>query len=51
MARYLGGGFVPGIPARDLTGEEIALYGREMVEASGRYRIEEVEETEDKEDS
>ena len=42
MARYLGGGFVPGIPARDLTVEEVERFGLEAVEASGRYEIMEV---------
>ena len=42
VARYLGGGFVPGIPARDLTAEEVERFGLEAIESSGRYEITEV---------
>lgn len=35
--RYKGGGFIPGIPARDLTAEEAERYGYELLLASGLY--------------
>ena len=35
--RYKGGGFIPGVPARDLTAEEAERYGPERLLASGLY--------------
>ena len=35
--KYLGGGFLYGVPARDLTGEEARKYGRERLLKSGLY--------------
>lgn len=35
---YVGGGFLPGVPARDLTAEEVELYGgAKVLIASGLY--------------
>jgi len=34
---YTGGGSLPGIPARDLTREEVAQFGRERLLATGLY--------------
>ena len=36
--RYIGGGFLAGIPARDLTSEEVKFYGRERLLKSGLYQ-------------
>jgi len=38
-ARYLGRGYVPGIPARDLTADEVVEYGEEGLRRSGIYEI------------
>lgn len=35
--RYLGGGFIPKIPARDLGAEEVKQYGIDRLIASGLY--------------
>ena len=35
---YLGHGFIAGIPARDLEGDEIEKYGKERLLNSGLYR-------------
>jgi hypothetical protein len=35
--KYLGKGFIPGVPARDLTIAEVKLYGRDRLLASGLY--------------
>ncbi len=35
---YLGNGFLPDIPARDLSAAEVRRYGRELLLASGLYR-------------
>ena len=35
---YLGGGFIAGVPARDLEGDEIEKYGIERLMKSGLYR-------------
>jgi hypothetical protein len=35
--KYLGGGFLPKIPARDLTAAEAKKYGLEKLIASGLY--------------
>ena len=34
---YLGGGFLPGVPARDLTPLEVERYGRDILLATGLY--------------
>jgi len=31
MLRYVGDGFIPGIPARDLTDDEVKKYGGEKL--------------------
>lgn len=38
MMKYLGGGYLPDVPARDLSAEEAEIYGREMLLASGLYQ-------------
>lgn len=38
MWKYLGGAFLPGIPARDLTDEEAKKYGLEKVKKSNLYK-------------
>ena len=35
--RWLGNGFLVGIPARDLTAEEVKRYGREFLLSLGLY--------------
>ena len=35
--KYIGHGFIVGIPARDLTTAEVKLYGKERLLASGLY--------------
>lgn len=35
---YLGGGFIPGIPARDMTKTEAKVYGLERMLKSGLYK-------------
>lgn len=37
MLRYIGSGFIPGVPARDLTDEEAARYGQDRLIDSGLY--------------
>lgn len=37
MLRYIGHGFLPGVPARDLTDAEVEQFGRESLIASGLY--------------
>lgn len=37
MLRYIGSGFIPGVPARDLTDAEAAQYGQDRLIASGLY--------------
>jgi hypothetical protein len=37
MWKYKGGGFVPGIPARDLSDEEVQAIGEDVLKASGLY--------------
>lgn len=37
MWKYRGGGFIPGVPARDLTSEEASRFGEQLLEASGLY--------------
>ncbi len=36
--RYLGGGFLVGVPSRDLTEEEARIYGESWLVASGLYK-------------
>ena len=38
-AKYLGGGFLRGVPARDLTAAEVATHGKEKLLNSGLYAI------------
>ncbi|MFA7253999.1 MAG: hypothetical protein WC107_05610 [Patescibacteria group bacterium] len=35
--KYLGHGFIPGVPARNLTIAEVKIYGKERLLASGLY--------------
>ena len=35
--KYIGGGFIQGIPARDLSADEVKKYGRERLLKSGLY--------------
>jgi len=35
--KYVGRGFIPGVPARDLTEEEVERFGAKMLEDSGLY--------------
>ena len=35
--KYLGGGFLPGVPSRDLSSEEANRFGVERLIASGLY--------------
>ncbi len=35
--KYKGGGFVAGIPARDLTASEGKKYGEDLIKKSGLY--------------
>ena len=37
MLKYIGKGFLPDVPSRDLTDVEAAMYGKEMLLASGLY--------------
>ena len=37
MLRYKGGGFIPDIPARDLTDDEANAYGVALLLTSGLY--------------
>lgn len=37
MMKYLGGGFLVGVPSRDLTDEEVAQYGKRRLLDSGLY--------------
>lgn len=36
--KYLGGAAIIGVPARDLTAEEVKQYGEKLLLASGLYR-------------
>ena len=55
--RYLGGGFIAGVPSRDLTEEEVSLYDVDRLIVSGLYepitpkpvKAEETEPQDDKE--
>lgn len=38
MWKYLGGAFLPGIPARDLTDEEVKEYGLAKIKKSNLYK-------------
>lgn len=47
--KYVGGGFIPGVPARDLTAEEAESYGgAQSLIASGLYAAEETKAPADK---
>lgn len=47
--KYVGGGFIPGVPARDLTAEEAESYGGvQSLIASGLYAAEETKAPADK---
>lgn len=37
MLRYIGGGYLVGVPARNLTDEEIKEYGKDRLLKSGLY--------------
>lgn len=37
MLKYLGGGYIPGIPARDLTDKEVQKFGNELLVSTGLY--------------
>jgi len=37
MLKYKGGGFLPNVPARDLTDEEVKQYGKDRLIKSGLY--------------
>lgn len=42
LYRYHGrgvGAYLPDLPARDLTPEDVARFGRERIEASGLYSV------------
>lgn len=38
MLIYTGGGFIQGVPARDLSDEEVKQHGRARLLASGLYK-------------
>ena len=40
MLKYLGGGFIPGVPARDLSDQEAEKFGEEGLIKSGLYQRE-----------
>jgi len=41
MLKYTGGGFIPDVPARDLTEDEAARYGgAPLLVSSGMYEVE-----------
>jgi hypothetical protein len=35
--KYIGGGFIDGVPMRDLSEKEVKLYGHDRLLASGLY--------------
>jgi len=37
MLKYVGNGWLPGVPARDLSDAEVKLYGEKRLIASGLY--------------
>lgn len=37
MLKYKGGGFIAGVPARNLTDEEVKTYGKKRLLDSGLY--------------
>ena len=39
MLHYKGGAWIPGVPARDLTDDEVEQFGLAMLLASGLYEI------------
>jgi hypothetical protein len=38
MLKYLGGGFIRGVPARNLTDDEVKKYGKARLLKSGLYK-------------
>jgi hypothetical protein len=38
MLKFTGRGFVPGVPARDLTDAEVKQFGKKRLIASGAYK-------------
>lgn len=46
MLRYLGGGFLHGVPARDLTDEEAAQFDTAWLIGSQLYEVAEVDKPE-----
>ena len=38
MIKYIGDGWLHGVPARDLTDEEVAVYGKKRLLDSGWYK-------------
>lgn len=36
--KYLGGGFLVGVPTCDLTDEQVQIYGKKWLLASGLYK-------------
>lgn len=38
MFKYIGPGFITGIPARDLTDAEVAEIGRKRIKVTGLYK-------------
>lgn len=41
MLRYVGNGFLAGVPARDLSDEEVKIFDEEVLARSGLYEAEE----------
>lgn len=39
MLKYLGGGFIAGVPAKNLTNEQAKQYGVKRLLASGIYEL------------
>jgi len=37
ILKYIGNGFIDGVPARDLTAEEVKKYGKDRLLKSGLY--------------
>jgi hypothetical protein len=47
MLKYIGGGFLRGVPARDLKDDEVARYGYSYLVRSGLYLPEKQEPVEE----
>lgn len=47
--KYIGNGFIPGVPARDLSEEEVKEFGKRWLKRSGLYEDFPVEEKEEEE--